>query len=144
MTSDEEKATEWQVIGQYQDEVEAQVVRAFLQSRGIYSVLRDQHTIGLNHLYSNALGGVRLAVLVSEAPRARQLLMEAANRQFELGDADHLTGQACPQCSSMETVLQPPTGRRWALLLLWFLTVPLPILGRDKWHCKKCDHRWRA
>ncbi|MCB0385324.1 MAG: DUF2007 domain-containing protein [Bdellovibrionales bacterium] len=133
----------FEVIARFTDEPEAQLAKSFLESQGIHCHLRDRYTIGVNPFYSNALGGLRLTVLKEEAPKARQLLMQVGNRQFELSeDQAPPPGLPCPKCSSEETEYNPDHRKGWAILILWLASIPLPFLARDRWLCRKCQNTW--
>ena len=49
-------------IGRFSHPLEAQIARARLEAAGIPAFVADEHTINMQWLYSNALGGVRLQV----------------------------------------------------------------------------------
>lgn len=53
---------------------EAGMARSELESFGIPVFVADEFTIGANHFYSNALGGVKVNVPSSYAEEARQIL----------------------------------------------------------------------
>lgn len=55
---------------------DAHLFRAFLESRGIQSVLLDEHFVQLFWHYSNAVGGVRVAVAEDEAEEAAEVYTE--------------------------------------------------------------------
>ncbi|MCB0365674.1 MAG: DUF2007 domain-containing protein [Bdellovibrionaceae bacterium] len=135
----------FEVIARFTDEPEAQLAKSFLESQGLTCHLRDRFTIGVNPFYSNALGGLRLTVLKEDAPRARQLLLQATNRQFELSeDQDPPPGLACPNCGSEETEYSPDHRKGWAIVILWLISIPLPFLARDRWLCRKCQNEWHV
>ncbi|MGG4603753.1 DUF2007 domain-containing protein [Paenalcaligenes sp. Me131] len=66
-------------ISRYSFPHEAYVARALLESEGIPVFLADEHTITMQWLYSNALGGVRLQVPETFAARAVELLAECTD-----------------------------------------------------------------
>jgi len=53
---------------------EAGMARSELEAFGIPVFVADEFTIGANHFYSNALGGVKVNVPASCAEEARQIL----------------------------------------------------------------------
>lgn len=63
-------------ICRYSFPYEAHVARALLESEGIPVFLADEHTINMQWLYSDALGGVRLQVPEAFVERAVTLLQE--------------------------------------------------------------------
>ena len=55
---------------------DAHLFRAFLESRGIEGVLLDEHFVQLFWHYSNAVGGVRVAVAEDDEREAVELYRE--------------------------------------------------------------------
>ena len=54
---------------------EAHLAKAKLESEGIDVVIKDELTVQVNNFYSNAIGGVKLLVNVSDYEKAHQLLI---------------------------------------------------------------------
>lgn len=53
---------------------EAHLARSMLEGSGISAVVRDEFTVGLNWLYSSAVGGVKVDVADEDLQRAREVL----------------------------------------------------------------------
>ncbi len=130
-----EETIRWAVLRRYSTPLEAPVVRGHLEAAGIPCFLRDEHTIGVNWLYSNALGGVRLCVPEEELERAKEILTGDAE---ESGPA----GMSCTRCGSSR-VRDVNQWRRWAMVSLLLFHLPLPF-SRDRFRCESCGHGWRA
>jgi len=60
---------------------EAHFVKSVLESEGIDVLIPDEHTLGLNPLYANALGGVRVMVRHADVKRATALLESAIPKE---------------------------------------------------------------
>ena len=56
--------------------IDAHLLQNYLESEGIDSFIQDEHTVDINPLFSNAIGGVRLQV--------REEDVEKANKAFTL------------------------------------------------------------
>jgi len=67
---------------------EAEILRARLQEEGIFAAVADAHTITMNWLYSNAMGGVRVQVPQGQLAAAREVLVAMQRGDFELRDDD--------------------------------------------------------
>ena len=82
---------------------ETHIAKAKLDSAGIPEFLADEHTIGIQWFYSNALGGVKLQVPRSFEDEARQLSESDSSAQpvKEQGQDKDL----CPVCGGEETAL---------------------------------------
>ena len=61
-------------IGQYREAPEAYLVRGALAAEGIEAVISDEQVVGINWLYSNAIGGVKLAVDSDSVQQAADVL----------------------------------------------------------------------
>lgn len=66
----------WTTIARYALTYEAHLARARLESEGIEALIADEHTMALQSLYADALGGARLQVRDEDADRAQAILDE--------------------------------------------------------------------
>lgn len=57
---------------------EAAFLRSVLDAAGIEAMIPNEQTLGVQPLYGNLLGGVRVLVRFEDAERARELLDSAA------------------------------------------------------------------
>jgi len=60
---------------------EAHFVKSVLESEGIQVMIPDEHTLALQPLYANALGGVRVLVPTGQLKRATELLESAMPKE---------------------------------------------------------------
>ena len=61
-------------IAQYREAQEAYLARGALEAAGIEAVIADEQVVGINWLYSNAVGGVKLAVDRESSEQALEVL----------------------------------------------------------------------
>ncbi|WP_166268031.1 DUF2007 domain-containing protein [Marinobacter caseinilyticus] len=66
----------WVTIGHYSLPFEAHLDRSRLESEGITAIIADEHTINMQWMLSDALGGVRLRVQDDQLYKARKILEE--------------------------------------------------------------------
>jgi hypothetical protein len=92
---------------------EADIVRSLLDFEGVSSFLMDHHTIYLNWMYSNALGGVKVRVRRDDLESAQKIIQGAL--QSGKDQAVDFSEGACPVCRSMKTT-PVVRGRRWSVL----------------------------
>jgi hypothetical protein len=123
-------------IGSYSTPYEANMVKSQLESAGIPVFVADEHTVGMNWLYSNALGGVKVQVPESLASEAQQILTSEAEPS-ETGVSD---AETCPECLSTNT--EDFLGKRSSFLTWIFFGLPL-LFPVEKKICNDCGHRWR-
>ena len=96
--------------------------------------MADEHTINMQWLYSDALGGVRLQVPEPWALRALSVLAE--DREQVLMEAQQVDTDLCRHCGSADTEYHQ-IGRRWAFLMFLGINFPLfPV--RDGIRCRDC------
>ncbi|MDQ2075204.1 DUF2007 domain-containing protein [Marinimicrobium sp. ABcell2] len=121
-------------ISTYSFPYEAHIAKSRLDSEGIPAFIADEHTINMQWLYSNAMGGVRLQVPQSYAEKALQVLSE--DREADLIDEIGLDSETCPHCGSTDTEFHQ-IGRRWAFLVFLGINFPLfPV--KNGIRCKQC------
>jgi hypothetical protein len=94
------------VVARFPEPVMAHMAKARLEAEGIPAFVRDAHTIGIQWLYSIALGGVRVEVEEHDEERALDLLRTDMSEELT---EEHWSGHAhpdlrCPRCGSDEIV----------------------------------------
>ena len=121
-------------IGRYSFPYEAHIARALLESEGIPAFVADEHTINMQWLYSDAMGGVRLQVSKDFAAKAIELLQES--REETLVETMGADEPCCPHCGSTDTEYYQ-FGRRWAFLT--FLVINFPFFPvKSGFKCRQC------
>ena len=126
--------------------IEADLARAKLESEGIECFLADEHTVTVNWLYSQAVGGVKLQVREANAQKAMEILRGSSNmtegaEEREAEETEYGKPR-CPRCDSPD-VHYEKFSRRLAFTSLLVLSFPLPFLKR-KWKCENCGHQWKG
>lgn len=102
--------------------IEAQMARAKLESEGIPAFVADEHTINMQWLYSNALGGVRIQVPDSYAESAVEVL--SADHSEALVQEQGIDRPKCPSCGS-ENIEPQTRGKKMAFVVFLFFSFPL-------------------
>ena len=128
---------QWVVAETYSFLYEAQIAKTQLEAAEIPARIENEHTINMDWLYSNALGGVRLLVPESYAEEAKALLAQDFSQELE---QQFGAGESCPHCGSRD--IQPYTeGKRPAYLVFLLLGFPL-FFYKNGTKCKQCQHFW--
>ncbi|EAQ67120.1 hypothetical protein MED121_14374 [Marinomonas sp. MED121] len=113
---------------------EAQIAWSKLDALGVPAYIADEHTINMQWLYSNALGGVRLQVREEDEQAA--LLALAEDLETELMQQEGFDTDLCPVCDSPNTEFYQ-FGKRWAFLIFLGLDFPLfPV--KEGIQCRDC------
>lgn len=107
---------------------ELAVVRARLESEGIFCHAQDEHTVAAHPFYSHLVGGIKLQVRPEDAAQALEILNEAG-----LGDdPDPLE----PEMTEADVDRDPPSplisekmGKRLGLLALALIALAIILLA---------------
>lgn len=112
------------------------------RSEGIEYFLKDQKTVAIDPLVSNAIGGIKLQVRVEDEERARALVaeIEDSGSYTELGTVITVNGQEfektldeCPSCHSEEVYVYKQS----------FLENLFKPFAKKPHHCENCGHNWQ-
>ncbi|MGR0305455.1 putative signal transducing protein [Acinetobacter beijerinckii] len=127
----------WIVVQSFSFPYEAQIAKTQLEAAGIPARIENEHTINMDWLYSNALGGVRLLVLESDLEEARTLLAQDFSKELQ---QQFGLSENCPNCDSSD--IQPYTeGKRPAYLVFLLLGFPL-FFYKNGMKCQRCQYFW--
>jgi hypothetical protein len=119
------------ILKRFDSQVEANIVKGLLESNDIFCFLQDEHSVSMNPLYSNALGGIKLNVRAEDAARAHNLLL--ANSTVHR--------MQCPQCGfhDVHYVTEKKNKMNWLLIFLSLIwTSPMHV--KKKYECNTCNH----
>ena len=84
----------FKTIARFQYSTEAQIIKGRLEAEGIQVFLSDNLTIDTDPLVSNAIGGVKLKVLSTDALEAQHIL-ESINKYSIDNEGNSIS---CPNC----------------------------------------------
>lgn len=112
---------------------ETQLMQQALRAEGIESFMDNANMVGVQWLYSNASGGVRLRVLSEDAEEARRILLPLEEKRLEE------TAPPCPHCGSPRTV---PVRLRGIGAVLSYLLMGIPLFLHKKFRCQECGNTW--
>jgi hypothetical protein len=124
-----------ETVASFQDPVEAQIVRALLESAGIDAIVADLNLVTLDWPMAQALGGVKLQVPQADVAEAKRLI--AAYRAGELAHDDGEPPDRCGLCGSTDLDSFVPVSQQ-ALALAVFAISAAPISTRTQRVCTMC------
>jgi predicted RNA-binding Zn-ribbon protein involved in translation (DUF1610 family) len=124
-------------IWSYDNYIPAHVAMGRLQEEGIECWLKDENTVTIDPLLSNAIGGIKLMTAEQDARRAWQLLKEL--------ERQHKSTTPCPKCGSnnIEFVTTPRKAGTWFSFLFSFFVVNYPLPVNEVYHCFDCSHEFK-
>jgi DNA-directed RNA polymerase subunit RPC12/RpoP len=104
-----------------------------LRAAGIECYLKDEYTVTIDPLLSNAIGGIKLLVRKSEEHRVRKLLREmnaSADSQI-----------LCPQCGSHKFLLVPKRSAEnlFTALAMWIFS-SYAVSVENVYQCTDCGY----
>ena len=127
----------------FQNPMDAHILKATLESRGINCYLFDEHIVSTNALYSNMVGGIKLKVGIQDVAVVREILEEIDQTPYT-DESDQAI--CCPKCQStnLESGKIKTTGiwpKIVAFISLVFGTYPVSV--SRVYRCKDCDMEFK-
>lgn len=113
---------------------DAYIIKGLLEQAGIPAFISNEHLVGVQWLYSNAVGGVQVQVPAEHAAAALEVLRAGQEESPE----QERDAPVCPGCGN-KGVESGPTG----LLAALSLCLGIPLLARRRNRCGKCGATWR-
>ena len=101
------------VVKSFDNYFTANIYLAKLQGSGIECYLKDEYTVTIDPLLTNAIGGIKLVVKREDAEKALQLIQQS--------DEEYLRSIKCPRCgaSDFTYVAKPNVGNIITRVLAW-------------------------
>lgn len=112
--------------------VDANIIMGRLETEGINCWLRDENTVTIDPILTNAVGGIKLMVPEPQAGRAFELLKQFRNEKESI--------LKCPRCGSsdVEFVTTPRKASNWFGVIVGFLFTNYALPGDKTYHCFHC------
>lgn len=143
----------FKTIQVYSEYISASFDKQILEDAGIFCVLQDEHTITMNWMYGNALGGIKLNVRECDYLQALDLLEEKWQEEEkinigekELDDSFEMsldpTNEVCPFCGSRNTKRQT-FDKKPTFVSYLFLGFPW-FFKSDKTYCFNCRREFTS
>ncbi len=116
--------------------IQANMVLQQLQNAGIDAFLQDEHTVTIDPILTNAIGGIKLVVPQPEKDKAIGIL-----NQIEKEYKESVT---CPVCGShnVHYVPQSANPTNWISAIASFITGSYAIAVKSVYKCFDCNHEF--
>ena len=120
----------------YTNYIDANITMGRLQEEGINCWLKDENTVTIDPILTNAVGGIKLMVPQSQAERAFELLKQFRSEQQSV--------LKCPRCGSgnVEFVTTPRKASNWLGAIVGFLFLNYALSGDKVYHCFDCGNEF--
>jgi predicted nucleic acid-binding Zn ribbon protein len=104
-----------------------------LQDGGIECYLKDEYTVTIDPILSNAIGGIKLVVKKEDAEEALQLV-----KQF---DDDYMKSAKCPKCGATDFayIAKPGVGNFVTAIFTWLFS-SYAIAPNYVYQCGNCGY----
>ncbi|QQS51219.1 MAG: DUF2007 domain-containing protein [Bacteroidota bacterium] len=145
------KNENWLLILTFVYPHEAHFAKAFLESEGIESEIRDELTAQMNNFYSNAIGGVKLMVREADFNSGIEALKKGGYiNETIVNEADKIeivfvekgfNINICPYCKS-ENISIKKVPNIWTVIVIFLFNAVFPIFKKS-YKCYECEKEWK-
>ena len=109
----------------------ANILLTKLRHAGIECYLKDEYTVTIDPLLSNAIGGIKLIVKKTDELNARKML--------QVFDNEYRNNITCPQCGSHDVLLVPkPSPKNYVAAIASWLFSAYAVSAENIYKCSKC------
>lgn len=125
-------------VQSYSNYIDAHIIMGRLEEEGIHCWLKDENTVTIDPILTNAVGGIKLMVAKDQAERAGEILaLLETNRKKKI---------SCPGCGShnIEFVTTPRKPGNWFSALLGFLVLSFAMPVEKVYHCFNCGQEFET
>lgn len=123
-------------VWSYDNYVPAHIDLGRLQDEGFDCWLKDENTVTMGPILTNAVGGIKLMVAEHQAQKAYDLLVQLRKEYKEK--------ISCPNCSShnLELVSTPRKASTWLSAISTFILGDFALSADKVYHCFNCNHEF--
>jgi predicted RNA-binding Zn-ribbon protein involved in translation (DUF1610 family) len=123
-------------IRSFDNYVAAHIAMGRLEEDNINCWLKDENTVTIDPILTNAVGGIKLMVASQQAERAAGILRTLENEYKAL--------HPCPQCGSLniDLVSTPRKASNWASAIIGLLFTSYAMPVEKVYHCFDCGHEY--
>jgi hypothetical protein len=124
---------EFILLQSFTNYIDAHILMGRLEEEGIQCWLKDENTVTIDPILTNAIGGIKLMVAETQFERASDLL-----QQYVREKRSHLK---CPRCGSgnIELISSPRKAMNWFSALAGFFMGDYAVAAEKTWHCFDCQ-----
>ncbi|MDZ4795790.1 MAG: DUF2007 domain-containing protein [Bacteroidota bacterium] len=124
------------VLNSYNNYIEAHIAKGVLEAEGIGSWLKDENTVTIDPILTNAVGGIKILVAKADAERAWEIL--------ELLRKEQKQAIVCPKCGSHNTELvsTPRKAMNWLSSITTFFLGDFAMAIDKVHHCFDCQNEF--
>ncbi len=111
----------------------ANIILTRLQSEGIECYLKDENTVTIDPILSNAIGGIKLVVKKEDEATVVKIL-----RSYHI---DYMLSATCPQCGSNSfSYMAKPSASNYLTAILTWLFSNYAVAPNYIYQCGNCGY----
>lgn len=124
------------ILNSYANYVDAHIAKGVLEEQGISCWLKDENTVTIDPILTNAVGGIKIMVPKADAQRAWEILNDLKKEQKKT--------VVCPNCGShnVEQVSTPRKAVNWFSAIATFILGDYAVAVDKVNHCFDCKHEF--
>jgi Zn finger protein HypA/HybF involved in hydrogenase expression len=124
------------LLNSYNNYIEAHIAKGVLEEEGINCWLKDENTVTIDPILTNAVGGIKVMVAEENAQQAREILERLRKEQK--------AAVVCPNCGShnVELVSTPRKAINWLSAITTFFLGDYAMSIDKVQHCFDCKHEF--
>ena len=125
-------------VRSYDNYISANLVLQRLEEEGIRAWLKDENTVTIDPILSNAIGGIKLMILEEQAQRALELL-----ENFE---KEYKQAVKCPKCGSnnVHFVTEASNPANWLSAIATWLFGNYAVAVKKIYRCFNCGFEFET
>jgi DNA-directed RNA polymerase subunit RPC12/RpoP len=129
---------QYRPIWSFDDYVSAHIALGRLKEDGIDCWLKDEYTVTVDPILTNAVGGIKLMVANTQADDALAILATL--------QAKHRSTRTCPACGShnIDLVSSPRKPSNWLFALFGFTFGNYALAAEKVYHCFDCNKEFES
>lgn len=125
------------IIRTFDNYFSANIILTRLQDSGIRCFLKDEYMVTIDPILSNAIGGIKLAVIPTDAKAAIEMLA-----QF---DEEYMNSVICPKCGENNIISIPRSGAGNVITALFtWLFSSYAVTAESIYQCQHCGYETKT
>ena len=129
---------QFHILQTFANYIEAHIVMGRFEEAGINCWLKDENTVTIDPILTNAVGGIKLMVASEDLEKALELMQQIKQAQIE--------NYTCPQCGSgiIEYINTPRKPINWFGAIASWLLGSYAVSVEKTWHCFDCGNEFET
>ena len=120
-------------VRSYDNYIPANMMLSMLEQEGIKAYLQDEHTVTIDPLISNAIGGIKLVIKKEDEIIAKLLL--------ETYESEYMKAATCPKCRAHDfSYITKPGATNYLTAIFTWIFSSYAVAPDYVYQCGKCGY----